>query len=247
MINKPAQTFLDALRFLTVLPLPKAEQEPDLPKAMFFFPLAGLIIGFLSLLVYFTAQFFLSERLCVLILLIAPVFLSGGLHLDGLADFCDGYFGGKSRERKLEIMKDSRIGTWGAAAIALSLLVKFELLSALPAKAPLFLLMLACSRWLQVFLSFLLPYIGKPGGLAEGVALKITSHTLLGASLWLLPVILFSGIPGMAAFLGFAGFAFGIFLFYKKEMGGITGDMIGAASEISEIVILIFAAGVLHA
>ena len=246
--------FLEALRFLTILPLPPAKtQKPDaLARAMLFFPLVGFSIASVSLGIYVLVSGYLPEKLGILLLLALPILLSGGLHADGFADFCDGFFGGKDKAQILRIMKDSRIGTFGVVGLVLLLLTKMELLQALPSKAIPYLIALTASRWMQVALSFYLPSAreqadltplhGTPsgGGLVEAVARKVGRLELLGASGFLFAVMLLL-VPGMGPllFAGLVGLLLALAVFYKKKLGGITGDMLGAASEMTEVVVLL--------
>ncbi len=233
--------FLEALRFLTILPLPSSQKprKDSLARAMFFFPLAGFLIGIVSLVLFKLFQSFFPARVANLILLAAPIVLSGGLHVDGFADFCDGFFAGKSKADTLRIMKDSRIGVCGAVGVFLLLLFKFELLQELPLKTWSFLMMMTASRWAQVILSFYLPYAGLPGGLGEQVARKVGTRELVGASVILFFVTLpvkgagFFVFLGLLVFLALLGWAF------QKKVGGLTGDLLGAASEMTEIFVLL--------
>ena len=104
-------SFLTALRFLTIVPLGDSRQTGELLKTMLFFPAVGFLIGLASLGFFLIAEKFLPAHIAVLVLMASPLFLSAGLHLDGFTDFCDGFFGGRDKEGILRIMKDSRIGT----------------------------------------------------------------------------------------------------------------------------------------
>ena len=242
--------FTESVRFLTVFPVPGTKnlyaRTNSLPGAMIFFPLTGMLIGVLALAFFKLAGLFFPERIAVLVLLVVPIFITGGLHVDGLADFCDGFFGGKTREDKLRIMKDSRIGTWAAAGVALNFLAKYELLAALVQKPIFFLLAVTLSRWTQVILSFYLPYARPAGGLGESAAGKLRGPQVLGATLFVLPVLFLSGIHGLFAALAalFAVCLLGIWM--KNKLGGVTGDVLGAASEFTELIVLFTAAGFLH-
>ncbi len=161
--------------------------------------------------------------------------------MDGFADFCDGFFGGKERTDILRIMKDSRVGAWGALGVALLTLTKFELLQALPSKAIVFLLAMAASRWAQVVLSFALPYAGLGGGMSERVANKIGLREVLSATVFLIFPVLCLGIKGFFILAGAILFLFFIGLLFKKRIGGVTGDLLGAASELTEICIFLLA------
>lgn len=234
--------FYEAVRFLTVFNVPLKNLLPEnaLAQSMIFFPAAGLLIGGLSWGLFIISESFFPPRIATLVLLLTPIFISGGLHVDGFADFCDGFFGGKDRTDILRIMKDSKVGAWGALGVALLMLTKFELLLVLPHQGMVFLLAMAASRWAQVLLSFSLPYAGLGGGISERVARKIGRREVLGGSLFFLPLIL--GFPqGIFLLAGLLPFLFLLGLFFKKRIGGVTGDLLGAASELTEIFIFLTA------
>lgn len=235
--------FLCAAGFLTVLPV--APKETNLARAMFFFPLVGLLIAGISFALYLLASPFFAQPVSVLVMLATPILLSGALHLDGFADFCDGFFGGKTKEEALRIMKDPTIGSFGAAGLILLLLAKFQLILTLP-DLRYYLLALGASRWMQVVLAFSLPYIGKSGGLGESIGGKVRWREVAGG-LWLVPLLGFLGMKGLFVMAG-ALILLGFFgLAVKRKLGGVTGDVIGAASELSELAILCFAcAGASH-
>ena len=233
--------FATALRFLTRLPFPFRGEfaEGDLARSMAYFPLVGLIIGGLSFAAYALTSLVLPAPVAVLVLLAAPWVLSGGLHADGLTDFCDGFFGGHDKDSTLRIMKDSRIGTFGALGLVLLILSKYELLTCLHQKAPIFFLAMAVSRWGQVLLSYFLPYAGQGEGLGGQVAGKVKGLEVWGAALVILPVIYWTGIPGVFALAVWGIFLVSFGFYSKRKIGGLTGDVIGAASELSEVVILL--------
>ena len=234
--------FLEALRFLTVLPLPRtsSRKKGSVARSMFYFPLVGFLIGIVSLWFFVWFRKFFPERIANFILLITPLVLSGGLHLGGFAGFCDGFFSGKTKEETLRIMKDSQIRVWAAAGVTLLLLAKFELLQELPLKSMTFLMAMTASRWSQVVLSYFLPVARPSGGLGEEGAQKIGLRELIGASAFLFFVTLSLAWVGFFAFLGLLIFLWLLALLFKKRVGGVTGDLIGATSETTELFILLF-------
>ena len=237
MIN----SFLTALRFLTIIPLGDSRKSTGLANAMPFFPAVGFLIGLASLAVFSIAEKFLPARAAVLLLMAVPVFLSAGLHVDGFTDFCDGFFGGRDKEGILRIMKDSRIGTWGALGLFLLLAAKFELLQDLLLRPKIFLLAMTASRWSQVIFSFFLPYARPEGGLGKSVAGKVSPGQTAGATVFLLLVVFWVGLTGLWILLGLAVFLFSLGLFVKRKLGGVTGDVLGAGSEVSELFIFLLA------
>jgi adenosylcobinamide-GDP ribazoletransferase len=234
------EDFFEALRFLTIFKVPSQTRwsENALARSMIFFPSVGLMIAGLSLALFSVAENFFPHRIATLVLLIAPIVISGGLHVDGFADFCDGFFGGKERADILRIMKDSRVGAWGALGVALLMLTKFELLLAIPQQGIVFVGALVASRWAQVVLSAALPYAGLGEGISELVAKKTSAREVLGATLFLMPFLFL--IPnGFLILSSCVFFLFALGSFFKKKVGGITGDLFGAASELTEVFILL--------
>ena len=227
--------FLEAVRFLTILPLPHSGKKQDLARAMFFFPFVGFLIGILSLVLTQILSLHVFIRLETLGLVTFPILLAGGLHVDGFADFCDGFFAGKNKEAILQIMRDSRIGVWGALGTALLLFWKWELLASFSGRSEALLLALTASRWAQVVLAYFLPYAHPSGGLGEGVAKKVKIRELTGATAFLALLIFFLGAKGLICFMALLPFLAGIGFLFWKRLGGVTGDLLGAASEMTEV------------
>lgn len=247
MADAYGRDFLNALRFLTVLPLPSNTQNRpgDLARSMFFFPAAGLLIAAVSYVFFTAALHVFPPRIAFLILLAAPVVITGGLHLDGFADSCDGFFGGKNKEDMLRIMKDPRLGSWGVLGMVLLILSKYELLQVMPSAA-VFFLALAASRWSQVALSCFLPYAGTGGGLGEEVAGKTGFRELAGATFFMLLPVFWMPKNGLIILVLLLPVLFLLGLYFKKKIGGVTGDLFGAAGELAEVFVLLAASGLAH-
>ena len=239
--------FLRALGFLTIFPVRRRDGEPEIPLADTApcFPLVGLVIGILVYAIFWWASRWLPWRPCVLLLLAGPVILSGGLHVDGLSDFCDGFFSARaSREEILRIMKDSRIGVMGALGMLLVLWAKYELLVVQGSGFFVFLFMLAASRTVQVAIAYFLPYAGGESGMAKGFAGHISRNGFCAAVGITAVVGLFAGVGFFIIEAFFLVFFVGLFCaMAKTRLGGVTGDLLGAASELSELLILMVAAG----
>ena len=241
-MKKTFQSFLTALSFLSILPVQTGKASAaKLASSMIFFPVVGFLIASVSLcLVHFLEPFF-YHRIAALLLVLFPILLSGGLHLDGFADFCDG-LQGKTRTDMLRIMKDSRTGVWGAGSVFFLILLKWELILMLSSRAEIYLLALTVSRASQVFLSFALPYAGYEKGLGKSVAQKVKKRELMGAGLFtVLTGFFLLGFVGIELMALTTLFIFLLGLFYKKKLGGVTGDLLGASSELTELVIFLFA------
>src|SRR5437879_10289558 len=151
--------FAAAVQFLSVLPMPGSTQLFDKDKVTAglvigceYFPLVGLLLALLLWLLVLAFTPLVPQLALAALLVVALVILTGGLHLDGLMDSCDGLFGGSTRERKLEIMRDSRVGSFGALGSVCVLLLKFACFASL-AQHVLFmalLVVLPCARWAMV-------------------------------------------------------------------------------------------------
>lgn len=231
--------FFGAISFLTVLPVPQkmlpAQESQRLAKSMIFFPLIGFGIGWIAVLFYsFLAKVFPYSVSC-LALLVIPVILTGGLHADGFADFCDGFFGGRTKEDVLRIMKDSRIGAFGGLGLVFLMLGKFEFLKALPQKEMLFPFALAAGRGSQVIFSFFLPYAGLEEGLGASTASKVGFRELTGAMVTLALLAFWAGTAAWVTLISLLPLWAGLAFIYKKRIGGVTGDLLGAASEMTEL------------
>lgn len=229
--------FITALRTLTILPVPGPEAERP-ADALYFFPLVGGIIGGGVLL----AAWLFGVRLhwpagAAVASVAVLVLLTRALHLDGLGDTVDAYFGAPDRERRLQIMKDPHIGSFGAAAIALLLMLKAVALERLLAGGYLLWIPLPIimARANMVLAAVALPYARAGGGKAaifvEGGK---PAHLIIAALLAVLLCFLLAGWPGIA----WSVFAFGLGLalvgWLKKEFNGVTGDLLGFTGETTE-------------
>ena len=239
MINRFKQDFLTAVSFLTIIPIPMRcfKKKYSLSKSLRYFPLVGFLIGITSLLCVSFFKDTFSERLINLLLVLFPIIFTAGLHLDGVADFFDGFFQGKDKEDILRIMKDSHIGVWGVTSVIFCILLKWELLMILPAKNMSYLLALTLSRWTHVFLSYHHTYARPKGGLGKLIVGKIKIEELFIASIFAGAVSLWLGWKGICVYLGVLCFVWLMGLVYKKKLGGVTGDIIGATGEMTEIIV----------
>lgn len=243
------QSWLDlltAVQFLTRVRVPFAPYEPDsLARAVKFFPIAGLLIGSGSLLVYWLLAPHLPLTVVALLVVVYLVVITGCLHEDGLADSVDGFGGGWEREKVLSILRDSRIGTYGASALALSLLARVLLIASLPRTqvAPYLLVAPVLSRWTTLPLSFFLaPARQHNEGQADGQGARIARLTtrgslILGSLFTAVIVFALLRIRGVVPFLVSAAIALSTALYYKHRIGGVTGDCFGATNQLTEIAV----------
>lgn len=235
--------YIIAMQFLTIIPLPFAVrcEKEDPGRSTALFPLAGLTIGALLGGLNWLISPLLARPLSDALLITALAVVTGGLHLDGLADVCDGLAARGGRERFLAVMKDSQVGAIGAVGLALGLLLKWQALAAVPIefKWQALLLFPALARFGQV-LALTGARHARQDGLgaafvqgAGGGALFFALFTAVSVTAWLL------GIKGLVV-LAAVGLLTGAGrLFFQRRLGGLTGDTIGCISELNEILVLI--------
>lgn len=224
---------------LSRLPVGRLDPVPPLSTAAWAYPLAGAVVGLLSGLAFFTAFWIGLPPLSAAILAVAAgVMTTGGMHEDGLADLADGCGGGGDRAQKLEIMRDSRIGSYGVIALCLALLLRAVLLAAvLPGHAPIFTLigLGALSRAPLPALMRLLP-AARAEGLGRSAALRIEAGQAVAAALiGLMCAALF--LPGfvLGPVLGCSAAAALTGQLARRQIGGFTGDVLGAAQICGEL------------
>jgi len=232
-----------ALSFLTAVPARQSKrfQEGDLGRAAFFFPWIGLLLGGVLFGAHYSLTRIFSPYLAGALTAALWAGLTGGLHLDGLADCCDGLLAPVSVERRLEILRDPRLGTFGGVGLVLALLIKCLVLASLPGLSLGLILAPAAARWL--LLPIALQPAARPGGLGAEFSRGLRRSTLLLAAVLPLGLTLLTGVRGIVG-VGLAGLAsVGIARLARARLGGITGDVLGLTVEICELVILlVFAA-----
>jgi len=241
MLRRELAYFFGAIRFFTRLPVPAwvGHSADALNHSARYFPAVGLLIGGLGGLVYLAAAAFWPAPVAVLLAMAATIYATGAFHEDGLSDTVDGLGGGWEKQRILDIMKDSRVGSYGAVATVLALLGKFTLLATLdPALLPLALLAgHALSRFCATLLLAGMDYarddqLSKAKPLANrlsGGALLVALAFVLAALVWLpWPQAVAGCVLAALATLWLAGK-------FKRWLGGYTGDCLGAVQQVSEL------------
>ena len=232
---------LAALQFLTILPIKRDFTSEQIGRATAWFPVVGLIIGAILGGLHYLLDLFLPAALVNGLLLAVLVVLSGGLHLDGLADTVDGLAGHRTPERRLEIMHDSRIGAIGAVGLFLFLIIEYIALISIPDRYLAFTFLLAptVSRWSMVYAIFSYPY-ARPEGLGKAFKQGVRWQEFLIATFVavVLAVILFqiAGLVIVAITLLIVTLAA---LYFKRQLRGLTGDTYGAINEIAFIAVLL--------
>ena len=239
--------FWATLSFMSRLPVPhrwsQGLEVDQYVRGIITFPLVGLLLGALSGLVFMVAEGWCGLPLAALLTVLALALLTGGFHLDGLADTCDGVFSARSRERMLEIMRDSRLGTHGGLGLVFVLLAKVLAIGELALRGTPMLAALAAAcaagRGCSVLLMYHHRYareeglgnlfIGKVSGgqaaITLGLTLAIAVVLFGGAGLWALLVTLV-GMVILGKLL-------------RRTLGGQTGDTLGAAIELGEVIFLL--------
>jgi adenosylcobinamide-GDP ribazoletransferase len=237
------------LRFFTRLPLGASTRAPDFTKVGWAAPLAGAIIGGLGAIVFFaTRKVGLPGIICSTLAVAIEIFVTGGLHEDGLADVADGFGGGRDRDAKLAIMRDSRIGAYGAIALCLVLLLRIEAIAALARPYPkvatgAFLLAGAAARAAALApLTWALPAradgVGATAGALDASALIGVAATLAVIATPLGLLSLGSARALLACVLG-AAVARSCVAVAEKQIGGQTGDVCGATAAIVQVAVLL--------
>ncbi len=233
-----------AVSFLTVFRLPWTSWEPaspaDLARSFAWFPLVGLVLGLFTVAPAYLLQNGPPLVLAVLVAALLAV-LTRGLHLDGLADLADGVGGGYTPERRLEIMKDSRTGPFGALALVFAVILKVAALNTLILSHCWFAILLtpALSRMAMVLGAYKMPYARRVEGLAKPFLEHMELQQLLSASLLSILILVLLGLRSAPLFLGIVVVCAGLSRYFARRwLGGTTGDMLGALNEIAEITLL---------
>ncbi len=227
--------------FYTRIPVPKSTgySPENLNKATRYFPLVGIIVGSFGALVFLGVSLILPKDIAIVASIILQILLTGAFHEDALADFCDGFGGGYTKDRILSIMKDSRIGTYGAVGLVMLLLTKFLLLSEMSiAQIPIVMIVAhAVSRVNPVILIFSSTYVSETDTSKSKPIGQKSSLTTLVIALFLgmLPLVFVSPV----LIIPVVFFLLIIFIWFRyyihKHIDGYTGDILGTLQQLSEI------------
>lgn len=233
---------LSAIRILTIVPIPGRDAGFS-AACLPWFPIVGAILGATSYAIAST----LGPQWpagAAFLAVAAAVVLTGGLHVDGLADAADGLGGGRDKDTALAIMKDSRTGAFGVIAIGLALIGRTLATSSLIASSSASWLVIAAAtaRFMQIDMMVRLPSARPNGTAAALVAGARGWHWALGFLTCAAIGFAIGGILGLTGLAGALCVNLGLGAWFKRRVGGVTGDLIGTASEISEVSILLFAA-----
>lgn len=237
--------FFIALQFFTRLPIPRwVGFEPDwLRHAARYFPAVGIVVGAVTVVVYMLSIWIWPQAVAVLLSTISGIYLTGAFHEDGFADACDGVGGGDTPERVLEIMKDSRIGAYGAIGISLMLALKCVVLSSLPIYAVAMALLAAhpLSRLVSTALIWRLSYVkadGKAKPLAQPMSASEFGIAAVTASLPAVAICAVGWLSWQAIVAGGIAMvvaALWLTALFLRRIGGYTGDCLGALQQVAEV------------
>jgi adenosylcobinamide-GDP ribazoletransferase len=237
---------LAAIQFLTITPLPSSFVcgEKELKRSVLFFPVVGLLIGGLLALLDIGVLRVLPPLLAGTIMVVLMMAVSGCFHMDGLADTADGFLSARPKERILEIMKDSRVGSMGVVAIVSIIILKVASLASIPSRHhwPIVFLMPFAGRCALILGMATAAYARAQGGLVSAFGKPhwlVTTFALLSLAGISWGV---AGILGLVA-VGMAMLSTVMLSFWcKRKIGGFTGDTLGAACEIAEMIPALVAA-----
>lgn len=233
-----------AFGLLTRLPLPDRDVTPS-PRAAWAWPVVGAVLGALAATAASLALWAgLAPAIAAALALITGALLTGGLHEDGLADTADGLMGGRDRERRLEIMKDSRIGSYGALALLLITLIRWSALTALIAAGHHWAALIAAGALSRAPMAVLIATLpnARGSGLSHLTGQPPRSAALAACGIALALTLLATGRAVLAIALAVAATALALARAAKARIGGQTGDILGASQQLAEAAALAFAA-----
>jgi len=248
--------FRNALRFMTIIPVASSDAAtaPDwLSRCVKYFPVVGIGIGIASALAWLLAGKIWGPGIAALLAVATSIIVTGGLHEDGLADTADSFGGGRSLEKRLAIMKDSRIGAYGALALGFGVALRVAALAELPlwAGAAALVAAHAAARVTPALVMKRLSYAGDTAAMKVSyadapVSTSEVQFALVVAACALLPLA-FVSIPSVISglLLG-AALAAGLAAWARKLIGGYTGDVLGAVEQVFEIGFLLGVAAVIR-
>jgi len=230
--------------FLTILPVGRrlTVERDELARSMAFFPVVGLVLGLGLVICNWLLQTVIPRAVLDCLLVLALITVTGALHLDGIADVIDGLAGGRDREGALRIMKDSRVGAMGVVGLVMVLLLKYLTLFNLPfaVKSAGLVFFPAAGRWMQVVLAAFCRYARSEGGTGAAFIEKVGEREWLVATGTIVVAAL--ALFGMKGF--FLLFLLGVgatvlIRYFHHRLGGVTGDVLGAATELAEVFTLL--------
>lgn len=248
------QLFFSSLQFISRIPVPQRFTQNlvvnDYVKGVVFFPLVGFIIGMFCAVTFSITQYFWGALIASLFAVLINAVITGAFHLDGLADTADGIFTVYDRQKMLEIMRDSRIGTNGVLALFFVTSLKIALLYYLASQSvsviPLLITAPVIARTLVVVILMHRQHYARSNGLGNIYIGKVTgSQAALTLICGTFMIMVVNGGPGLICALLTFGFIWGYRTYIHTKLGGQTGDTLGAGIELAELCFCLLMAGYL--
>lgn len=236
--------FLLMIQFFTRIPINKNLpcEKVNFRRGAFFLPIVASIIGGMEFLIYLGLKNFLPPNVIIVLLLLFTAMITGGLHMDGLADTCDGFFSLRDKQRIIEIMKDSRIGSYGTIALIIDLLLKYELLYSLVLKGYSIAIVLApIIGKISILFLCLSKRTAKKNG-SGNIFIGNMSKTIIFSITIIILMIstYFLGVKAtITPFIGVLLITYLVYLLCLNKINGLTGDTLGACNELGEITYLL--------
>lgn len=235
-----------AWQFLTAVPLTRECHDPapdELAGSMLWYPFVGILLGGFLVLTDVVLARWLPREVVAALLILVLVAMTRGLHQDGLADTLDGLAGGRTASGRLTIMRDPRIGAIGATGLFLSLILRYGALVSVPEalRAQVLLCMPAMGRWGMVVGAYGATYARAEGGLAAPFLAHLSGRHVLGATLLIVALMVwsFGPVPALAAVVAGGLLSRLATNFYQHMFGGITGDTLGTTNELIEVIFVL--------
>ena len=236
-----------AWQFITAVPVSREVHDPaqdELAGSMSWYPFVGILLGGLLAVTDVLLGRWLPREVVAALLILLLVAMTRGLHQDGLADTLDGLAGGRMPADRLTIMRDPRIGAIGATGLFLSLILRYSALVSVPEafRFPVLLCMPAIGRWGMVVGAYGASYARAEGGLAAPFLAHLSAKHILGATVVILCLMVwsFGVVPAMTALLIGGLLSRLATIFCCHFFGGVTGDTLGATNELTEVNFLLF-------
>jgi len=240
------ERFFTALAFLTRIPVRNASGTPEaIGHSASVFPVIGALVGATEVLVLWACRRVMPPTLTAILIVLTGILLTGALHVDGLADMADGFGGGRTRDDVLRIMRDHQIGTYGAIALLLIVLLQISAIASLVERnvaAPFLVVAPAASRWAMVLLGRRLPYARPDAGLGRALTDHVRDRDVWTATalVVIIATVLARGSGVVSVAVTLAMTACVGFVCWRR-IQGITGDALGANAVLCETVVLLVA------
>ncbi len=243
-MKKQIHYFLTAVLFFTRIPCPKwVDHSPEiLNKSSRYFSLVGILVGSIASLSYFITSFLFTTDIAIILSMITSIWVTGAFHEDGFADVCDGFGGGWTKDKILMIMKDSRLGTFGVSGLVFILALKFLALYHLHTFSVNLIIIIICGHSISRFIATILLYTHEyvrdiDSSKVKPSTQKMSTKSLIISSIFgVLPLFFLQKITVFLVFIPLLITYLYMGRFFKKWIGGQTGDCAGALQQVSEVI-----------